>query len=156
MDELQWLATHGPAFGAEVLTAAVCGLLIGYERAAHGAPAGMKTCLLVCVGATIYAHIGVALHEQLPTPSQADPARVAAQIVSGIGFLGAGTILRDGPSVQGLTTAATIWLLGALGIVIGCGFPISGALLTGTMVLLIELTRRAEKHLIPRHGPPDG
>ena len=147
VEEGEWLRAHGLEFGVEVVTAATCGMAIGYERAIHRAPAGIKTCLLVCVGATVYAHVGQALSEGV---AQADPSRVAAQIVSGIGFLGAGAILRDGASVHGLTTAATIWLLGALGIVIGCGFPVSGALLTAVMLVLIEVARRVEQRWLPR------
>lgn len=157
MNELDFLSLHGWQWGVQVLVAALSGALIGYERASNDGPAGMKTCMLVCVGATLYAHVGVALFEVTHT---GDPSRIAAQIVTGIGFLGAGSILRGAEGVTGLTTAAAIWFIGAVGIIIGCGFPISGALISVIVVALMQITRRLEVWLLPHRvgegRPPDG
>jgi putative Mg2+ transporter-C (MgtC) family protein len=157
MSELTWLADHGVSMGLQVLAAALCGSLVGYERARNDGPAGMKTCMLVCVGATLYAHVGVV---QFETLHEGDPSRIAAQIVSGIGFLGAGAILRGNAGVTGLTTAAAIWFIGAVGIIIGCGFPISGAAVTLVVVALMQAVRVVESWLLPeraaRLGSPDG
>lgn len=157
MNELTWLADHGVTMGLQVLAAALCGSLVGYERALNDGPAGMKTCMLVCVGATLYSHVGVV---QFETLHEGDPSRIAAQIVSGIGFLGAGAILRGVGGVTGLTTAAAIWFIGAVGIIIGCGFPISGVLVTLVVAGLMQTVRAVEARLLPdraaRMGAPDG
>jgi putative Mg2+ transporter-C (MgtC) family protein len=157
MNELTWLVDHGTSMGLQVLAAALCGSVVGYERARSDGPAGMKTCMLVCVGATLYAHVGVV---QFETLHEGDPSRIAAQIVSGIGFLGAGAILRGNEGVTGLTTAAAIWFIGSIGIIIGCGFPISGALVTVLVIALMQAVRVVEAHLLPdraaRMGAPDG
>lgn len=153
MDELVWLQGHAPVMGLQVLVAAVAGSMVGYERARNEAAAGMKTCMLICVGATAYTHVGVTLFDRL---HEGDPARVASQIVSGIGFLGAGAILRGNEGVTGLTTAATIWFLGAVGIIIGSGYPLSGGALTVVVLLMMSATRAVEGWLLPRraNNPP--
>ncbi len=153
VNELDFLRENGPALGAQMLAAALCGALIGYDRARHDGPAGMKTCMLVCVGATLYAHVGqVVFH----AAEQGDPGRIAAQIVSGIGFLGAGVILRGNNGVTGLTTAATVWLLGAIGIIIGVGYPLSGVGITFTMLTLYSVTSAIERRLFPDRANRNG
>ncbi|HEV2130833.1 MAG TPA: MgtC/SapB family protein [Longimicrobiaceae bacterium] len=109
-----------------LLLAAVLGGVIGLERELSGKPAGLRTNLLICVGAALLMElsIGVAALANLPNEQagavfRADPARIAAQIVSGIGFLGAGTILQARGNIIGLTTAATIWVVAAIGMAVG-------------------------------------
>ncbi len=111
---------------ARLLLAAVLGGVIGLERELSGKPAGLRTNLLICVGASLLMElsIGVAAlvnepNEQVGAIFRADPARIAAQIVSGIGFLGAGTILQARGNIIGLTTAATIWVVAAIGMAVG-------------------------------------
>src|SRR5690606_42014922 len=103
--------------------AALLGGIIGLEREATGKPAGFRTNLLICLGAALITEISIAIaHDTaLQQPLQADPGRIAAQIVSGIGFLGAGTIMQTRGSVTGLTTAATKWVVAAIGMATGAG-----------------------------------
>jgi putative Mg2+ transporter-C (MgtC) family protein len=153
MEELRWWISHAPEMLIHVVTAAMCGTAMGYERARNGGAAGMKTCMLICLGATAYTHVGVALFEQT---HEGDPTRVASQIVSGIGFLGAGAILRGNGGVTGLTTAAIIWFLGAVGIIIGSGFPASGFGLTLGALALLTAIRLLEARLVPEHTAHHG
>jgi putative Mg2+ transporter-C (MgtC) family protein len=106
---------------AKLLLAVVLGGMIGLERELSGKAAGLRTNILICVGATVLADLSVRMAAgRVGQPG--DPARIAAQVVSGIGFLGAGTILHARGVVKGLTTAATIWVIAAIGLVIGAGF----------------------------------
>jgi putative Mg2+ transporter-C (MgtC) family protein len=126
-----------------IAVAAAAGLLLGLERELGGHPAGVRTHLLVAVGASLftlaggygfdYAHIG-----------HVDPTRIAAQVASGIGFLGAGTIIQSGSSIRGLTTAATLWISGALGVAAGVGAYLP--LATSLGVVLLALTGLSAAH----------
>ena len=113
--------------------AAVLGAAIGFERELHERQAGLRTHLLVAVGAALFTLAGAYGFEDFTRPF--DPTRVAAQIVTGVGFLGAGAILRQGLSVKGLTTAATLWVVAAIGLAAGAGFY-SGAVITTVLVLV--------------------
>ncbi len=118
--------------------AVLLGGAVGFERESHNRPAGFRTHILVCVGAALfmmvsaYGYIG-----QVKPGFQADVERIAAQVVTGVGFLGAGTILRHRGSVHGLTTAASIWAVSAVGLAVGIGFN-AGAI-TGTAFILLSL-----------------
>jgi putative Mg2+ transporter-C (MgtC) family protein len=111
-----------------MLTAVVCGLLIGLERQWRQHPAGLRTNGLIALGACLFASLALLIEKDN------SPTRVAAQIVTGLGFLGGGVILRDGMNVKGLTTAATIWCTGAIGTLAGVGF--SGLAWLSTMLVL--------------------
>ncbi len=101
-----------------VLMSIICGLVIGINRQIKQKPAGIKTNILICLGATTYTYLGsLVMDPNLPS----DPNRIMAQVISGIGFLGAGAILRSGQGVTGLTTAASIWVVAAIGCAIGLG-----------------------------------
>src|SRR5881397_273893 len=100
-----------------LLLAAILGALIGLEREIHDHPAGMRTHLLVSLGSAGFTALSI---YAFPAPG-ADPARVAAQIVTGIGFLGAGAILKQGVTIHGLTTAASLWVVAAVGMAAGAG-----------------------------------
>ena len=114
-----------------LVLAGVFGAAVGYERRSADKPAGLRTLALVAVGSALFTIISTFGFET------ADQARVAAQIVTGVGFLGAGTILRSGVTVSGLTTAATIWATAAIGMAVGSGMYIASA--TGTVLILIIL-----------------
>lgn len=122
--------------------AAVCGAMIGIERELRRKPAGFRTNILICVGSAMYMLVGLLLTETSTAVS--DPARVAAQVVTGIGFLGAGSILRAGERVTGLTTAATIWVVAAIGLIAGGGFPVLAFVATCMVVLTLAVLRRFE------------
>jgi putative Mg2+ transporter-C (MgtC) family protein len=118
-----------------------CGLgaLIGFEREIRDREAGIRTHLLVSLGSALFTIVSAyGFHEFLTGGGnivRADPSRIAAQIVTGIGFLGAGAIIRQGLSIRGLTTAATLWVVAAIGMASGAGYY-SGAVITTILVLI--------------------
>lgn len=127
----------------------VLGGAIGLEREIKGKPAGLRTNILICIGAALLTDVSVRIGLVDGGPRVGDPARLAAQIVSGIGFLGAGTIMQGGGVVTGLTSAATIWVVAALGIAIGAGLYVeaagTGALVTIVLAWLGRLENRLRR-----------
>ena len=119
---------------AHLLGGALAGSLIGLERTYHGRPAGFRTHVLVCTASSLLMLLSTAEAARLSgLPAEAlrvDPARMAQGIMTGIGFLGAGVIMKDRFSVRGLTPAASIWMTAAIGIIIGSGFYYTGAAAT--------------------------
>src|SRR5574342_229690 len=108
-----------------LLVALAAGGLIGFERSFHGRPAGFRTHTLVCLASSALMLVTVYQHQWFPTSAarvSIDPTRMAQGIMTGIGFLGAGVIFKEGLSVRGLTTAASIWVTAAIGILSGIGF----------------------------------
>jgi putative Mg2+ transporter-C (MgtC) family protein len=130
----------GENLGRLALAAALGGA-IGFERELRDREAGFRTHMLVCIGSALFTIVSAyGFREFLTSGDQvvrADPTRIAAQIVTGIGFLGAGAIIRQGVSIRGLTTAATLWVAAAIGMASGAGYY-AGAVL-GTIVTLIAL-----------------
>ncbi len=128
-----------------LVLAVVLSGLIGMEREEKNRPAGFRTHILVCVGSTLVMLTSVYIFEKYREVTTMDPARLGAQVISGIGFLGAGTIIRHGPSVKGLTTAASLWAVACVGIAIGIGFyeaAIAGALIVFiTLILLSNISK---------------
>jgi len=108
---------------------------IGLEREIKGKPTGLRTNILICVGSALLSDISVRVGIQADGSRIGDPGRIAAQIVSGIGFLGAGAIMQARGTVTGLTSAATIWVVAALGIAVGAGFFVEAAG-TGMLVMI--------------------
>jgi putative Mg2+ transporter-C (MgtC) family protein len=128
------------------LVALLAGALVGLERSYRGRAAGLRTYALVCLGSAVL----VALAEQLnrgPAGSAGDSTRVIQGIVTGIGFLGAGVIVKEGFSVRGLTTAASIWVISAVGVVIGAGFYVLGAIATALTLALLSILRTVEDRM---------
>ena len=123
-----------------LVIAAFIGGVIGYERAKAGKAAGLRTNLLVCLGAALFTVISI-----YGFAENGDPARVAAGVVVGIGFLGAGTILRQEKGVAGLTTAATIWAVAAIGLAVGAGLYV----VAGVAAVIVPIALR----LLPHHHP---
>lgn len=121
---------------AKLALAVILGGAIGLEREIKAKPAGLRTNILICVGAALLTDVSVRIGMIDGPPRVGDPARLAAQIVSGIGFIGAGTIMQGGGMVTGLTSAATIWVVAALGIAIGAGFYVE-AMGAGILVTLV-------------------
>ncbi len=131
--------------------AVILGGVVGFERETHNRPAGFRTHILVCVGSSLIMMVSAYgfLHE-FGSTYQLDPGRIAAQVVTGIGFLGAGTILQQRGSIRGLTTAASIWVVSGIGLATGIGFYI-GAVIT-TLLVLISLLYlgRVDRRLLQR------
>lgn len=115
--------------------AVALGGLIGLEREAHERPAGLRTHILVCMGATLFT-----LSSYMLAGGRFDPGRVTAQIVTGIGFLGAGTIIHQGSIVRGLTTAASIWTVAAIGVAVGIGGTMLYLAIIATIFVIVTLT----------------
>jgi putative Mg2+ transporter-C (MgtC) family protein len=127
-----------------LLLASLIGGAIGWEREHAHKPAGLRTNILICVGATLLTDLSVRMAASSSVP--ADPARIAAQIVTGVGFLGAGTIMQSRGSVSGLTTAATMWVVAAIGMAVGFGAVIEAVGTTFlVLVALIPLRTLEEK-----------
>ena len=118
---------------ASLLVAVLLGGAIGLERELRGKAAGLRTNILICVGAALFTQLSLAVDAE-----RGDPARIAAQIVVGVGFLGAGTILHGRGSVTGLTSAATIWLVAANGMAIGAGHVYEAAGVTLLVLLVLR------------------
>lgn len=127
------------------LLAVIVGCLIGAERARHGRAAGMRTHILVCLGAAMTSMTSLFVAEVLNYGG--DILRIPAQVISGIGFLGAGMIiLKNNNMIVGLTTAAGIWATATIGIAIGYGFCIGAVLVTLLLMISVNLFARIERH----------
>jgi putative Mg2+ transporter-C (MgtC) family protein len=124
--------------GIKIVTGLILGSLVGYDREQKMKNAGIKTNVLICLGATLYTAISMLGHSQGGGISY-DASRIPAQIVSGIGFLGAGAIMQDRGNIIGLTTAATIWVVAAIGMTIGYGFPVIATIFTLTILSVLRL-----------------
>ncbi len=153
-DVLDQLALLG-----RLLLAAVLGDVVGLERELSGKPAGLRTNLLICVGAALLMDLSIAVaalanlpNEQAGAIFRADPARIAAQIVSGIGFLGAGTILQARGNIIGLTTAATIWVVAAIGMAVGAQAYVEAVGATILVYLSLGALNRMEIALSSRRS----
>jgi putative Mg2+ transporter-C (MgtC) family protein len=134
---------------AHLFGAAFAGALIGLERTYHGRPAGFRTHVLVCTASSLLMVLSThqaAVFSGLPLESiRVDPARMAQGIMTGIGFLGAGVIMKEGLSVRGLTTAASIWITAAIGIVIGAGFYAAAIVTTLLTLATLSVFRWLER-----------
>ena len=127
-----------------LLVASACGLLIGLERELRAKEAGVRTHFLVCIGSALFMIIsvyGFLSTKDVDGIRDADQARIAAQIVTGIGFIGAGTIMVNRGSIIGLTTAAGLWVAAGIGMAIGCGMYFLGLLSTLLVLIGLELLR---------------
>jgi putative Mg2+ transporter-C (MgtC) family protein len=123
----------------------VCGGIVGLERERSAKPAGLRTNILICVGSAILMDLSIRLGVSADGARVGDPARLAAQVVSGIGFLGAGTIVQARGVVVGLTTAATMWVVMAVGLTIGAGHWIEALGATVLVTLVLTVLGRAER-----------
>ena len=121
-----------------LIFALIIGVIIGIDRELTRRPAGLRTHMLVALGSCVVMITGQLVFAQYsPLGATPDPARMAAQVVAGVGFLGAGTIMREGPSVRGLTTAASLWAVACLGMAVGGGYYALGFF--GAVFMLITL-----------------
>lgn len=126
------------------------GGLIGFERELSNSAAGLRTHILVCVGSTLIMLISIYGFSEFANEYNVrmDPSRLAAQVVSGIGFLGAGTILITGNVIKGLTTAASVWVVAAIGLAIGAGFIYPAAVASVLVLISLWVLNKVEKRFI--------
>lgn len=130
-----------PAFWIRVGMALLCGSMVGLERQLRGKAMGIRTAILICMGTSVFIQLGNAL----VVGSQGDSSRVLGQIVTGIGFLGAGAIMTQDGAVHGLTSAATIWVLASIGAAIGLGHELLAFLLALLVVGVLVGVERLER-----------
>lgn len=152
-----WINSLHLGLLGRLLLASLLGGLIGLEREISGKPAGLRTNLLICVGAALLVEISLGMAAQANEQNalagsafRADPGRIAAQIVSGIGFLGAGTILQARGSVVGLTTAATLWVVAAIGMAVGSRAYVEAMGSTVLVGIALVVLGKVEEVLIRR------
>lgn len=127
---------------------ALLGGFIGWERERHGRPAGIRTHMMTVIGVVLFSEVSKVF-------SEGDPSRIAAQIVTGVGFLGAGTIMRNGPEIRGLTTAASLWAAAAIGMAVSAGgvFVLVAAFATVLSLFTLAVVDRLELRINPGgHG----
>lgn len=139
-----WLLQfHAPwSHIAIIISAFICGIMIGTEREQKGKPAGLRTMILIAIGSALFTLISGLLGEHT------DKSRVAAQIVSGIGFLGAGVILHDSVRIRGLTTAAMIWVMASIGMLCGAGYGGAAMAFTAALSLMLNAVSHIENRYI--------
>lgn len=130
-----------------LLAATLLGGIVGFERERKNQLAGFRTHIILCVGSALIMMVSFYAAES-SSVKQADPSRIAAQVVSGVGFLGAGAILRMGVSVKGVTTAASLWTTAGIGLAVGVGFYYGAAMATGLMLLALAFLSKLEHALL--------
>jgi putative Mg2+ transporter-C (MgtC) family protein len=136
-------------FGLKFVASILCGGVVGIERETSGKPAGLRTNILICLGSMLFT----AMSFEMSRVFGGDATRIAAQIVTGIGFLGAGAILHEtGKGITGMTTAAMIWLIAALGVMIGAGYIVSAIGLTILTTIAMLGLRRLERLINEKKG----
>jgi len=135
-----------------LVTAVLLGGLIGFERERQGRAAGLRTHILVCLGSTLIMLTSIHIFDLYHTISEVDPGRIAAQVVTGVGFLGAGTIMRSRASVKGLTTAASLWVVAGIGLAIGSGMLKAAVTTTILALLVLFMLSKVQKEWITRRS----
>ena len=149
MDLLSTVMLKPEQIVVRLLAAMLLGAVIGTEREYTHRPAGMRTHMLVALGACAVMITGQMIFCQYyPLGATPDPARLAAQVIAGVGFLGAGTILRDGTSIKGLTTAASVWAVACLGVAVGAGLYIIAVVGVVLMMVTLVLFERVQAKLL--------
>jgi putative Mg2+ transporter-C (MgtC) family protein len=136
--------------GRLLLALVLCGL-VGVQRALSGKAAGVRTHIMVGLGAALMTIVSAYAFPGWPTDASRDPTRIAAQIVSGIGFIGGGMILKTGLTVRGLTTAASIWAVAGVGMAVGSGLAPLAIVTTGILLITLSVLGRLENKLPERH-----
>ena len=154
MFEIPWVSQLELTMVLRLIVAAILGGIVGMERGSGDRPAGFRTHILVCVGSALFmlvsiygfddiAPVTTNLEDDIGT--RRDTARIAAQVVSGIGFLGAGTILHEGLTIKGLTTAASLWIVSAIGLAVGSGMYLLSTVATILTLMTLVTFRTWEK-----------
>ena len=128
----------------KILVATVCGLIVGWERELKKKVAGIRTHVLICVGVTIFTSIGFIL---IKNQTNIDPTRIIGQIITGIGFLGGGVIFKNADHIVGVTSAAFIWLIASIGVLIGIGYVLAPVVFTIGLLLVSIVLSNVEERL---------
>jgi len=140
--------------GVEVLIRLIISMLlgglVGWEREKEEKPAGLRTHILVCLGSTLVMIVSA---YGFPGRSPSDPGRIAAQVITGIGFIGAGTIFRAGTTIKGLTTAASIWTVAGIGLAVGAGLYFPAIVTTLLVVVTLAVAAELEIRFLGSHKP---
>ncbi len=136
-----------------LLTAAGLGSLIGLEREIHGQPAGLRTHMILSMGAALAAILSIAYSSFISNPAlPSDPGRIVAQVVSGVGFLGAGAIMKMGVTVKGLTTASSLWTTAIIGIACGSGYLQLAGVSAVLVFVILTIINKLEKAVLTSYG----
>lgn len=133
-------------------SAALLGAIVGIEREYFGKAAGFRTHALVAAASSLIMLVSIEMFELFKGQVQVDPSRIAAQVVSGIGFIGAGAIIRSGASVKGITTAASLWAVSGIGLACGIGFYEGALYATGIVIVILLIFTKLESKLLKRDG----
>jgi putative Mg2+ transporter-C (MgtC) family protein len=133
-----------PFLFPKLLVATICGGIIGYERELKQKVAGIRTNILICVGCALLTAISFYISNTL---EHTDPTRIIGQIITGIGFLGAGVIVKHDDKIVGVTTAAFIWVVSVIGILVGIGSYITPIFLTIGLLIISRVFEKVEKHI---------
>lgn len=135
-----------------VLIAAALGALVGWQREVHHEPAGLRTHIILVLGSALCMTLSINIAQQFRTTAlNGDPGRIAAQIVSGIGFLCAGAIIREGFTIKGLTTATSLWTMAIVGMTVGLGYYLTSIVVTLFILVILTLLNSLEKRYIHPH-----
>src|SRR5262245_21744127 len=137
-------------FLPKALLAIACGGLIGVEREIRSKPAGFRTNILICLGSMLFMWLSAKVAMVVAVGRPADPGRIAAQVVASIGFLGAGTIIQSRGRITGLTSAAMIWVVSAVGMTIGAGYSVIGVITTGLVLVVLVGLGLVERRVFRR------
>jgi putative Mg2+ transporter-C (MgtC) family protein len=135
----------------KLLLSVLCGGAIGFERQIAGKPAGLRTNILICLGSALAMDVSMHLGDSFSAMRLGDPGRIAAQVVTGIGFIGAGTIMQSRGTITGLTSAATIWAVAMIGLATGSGFYIEALGTTAMVMVVLMGLGRLEHGLLRAH-----
>ncbi|MCM8770631.1 MAG: MgtC/SapB family protein [Candidatus Omnitrophica bacterium] len=122
--------------------------IVGLERQLHRRTAGLRTHILVCMGSCLIMLTSLYVFDIYKDKTALDPARIAAGVITGIGFLGAGTIIRSGEVVKGLTTAASLWMVSGIGLAVGCGFYLAAFVASILALIVLFFLRYLEKTIL--------
>ncbi len=138
-----------------IIFSAILGGAIGLEREVYGHEAGLRTHILVSVGSALIMLTSLFVFDIYKDVATVDPSRIASSVVTGVGFLGAGAIIRYGMAVKGLTTAASLWITSAVGLAVGCGFYLAAIFSTIIVLIVLLVLRNIEKTVLKKKSNED-
>jgi len=138
------LLTLLPFLLPKLLVATICGGIVGYDREIKQKTAGIRTNILICVGCALFTALSFYISN---TNNNIDPTRIIGQIITGIGFLGAGVIMKHDDKIIGVTTAAFIWIMSAIGVLVGMGYYITPVVVTIGLIIISRIFERVEKYI---------